>query len=184
MAELRGAAEQVARKSKCRLTSCRRRRHGEAAEALQAALLLLEKLAQQAARSGEAGGGLVPRRRVSSHGPRGALSSLSLSLSFVHVRSTSLHPLAAAHQQSRDTSPQLPLRIGLSQRQRALRQALACFSSSRKWPFAPPLIARANEPASGTGPAWSGAGAGAEARRVASHETRDGPAERVVVLGE
>jgi hypothetical protein len=184
MAELRGAAEQVARKSKCRLTSCRRRRHGEAAEALQAALLLLEKLAQQAARSGEAGGGLVPRRRVSSHGPRGALSS-SLSLSFVPVRSTSLHPLAAAHQQSRDTSPQLPLRIGLSRRQRALRQALACFSSSRKWPFAPPLIARANEPASGTGgQPGRGPGPGRRRRRAASHETRDGPAERVVVLGE
>lgn len=56
----------------CWLTSCRR--HGEAAKALQATvLLLLEILAQQAARGGEAG--LVPRRRrrTSSHGRGGAL---------------------------------------------------------------------------------------------------------------
>lgn len=52
-------------------------------------------------------------------------------------------------------------------------------------PLPPPLIARANEPASGTGgQPGRGPGPGRRRRRAASHETRDGPAERVVVLGE
>lgn len=59
--------ERIADERTIALTSCRR--HGEATKALQqAALLLLDILAQQAARGGKAGLVHRRRRRTSSHG--------------------------------------------------------------------------------------------------------------------